>query len=142
MENTSNGLDWLFRLQKLKNKLVVFRPKYNRKHIIHTLYIYIYILSCNHYYKNTLLRWLKSQFAIGFWVVGYRPNRKGIYTYHLLIIDCVNHNAIDNALSARRCWLSNAISFVLHPMANVVNAVSWILIADCKSALHHLFCLS
>ena len=41
MENTSNGLDWLFGLRKLKNELVVFRPKYNQKHISHTI-IYIY----------------------------------------------------------------------------------------------------
>ena len=39
MENMLSGSDRLFGLQKLKNKLVVFQPKYNRKHISHTIYI-------------------------------------------------------------------------------------------------------
>ena len=41
MENTSNGLDRLFGLRKLKIELIIFRPKYNRKHISHTIYIYM-----------------------------------------------------------------------------------------------------
>ena len=42
MENTSNGFNRLFRIRKLKNELVVFRPKYNWKHISYTPHIYIY----------------------------------------------------------------------------------------------------
>ena len=83
MENTSNGLDRHFRLRKLKNKLVVFRPKYNRKHISHTLYIYIeWVYGTMHSTNRSILRFNIFVFKI----ISVDPNCSTWFSYEYVLV--------------------------------------------------------